>query len=62
MSKVNDVAVNYVLNGGVGSSKTDKSLKSNKKIVKKTNSNKDKKNRVCFHVERKVTTSKNADS
>uniref|UniRef100_A0A2N9G9K8 Reverse transcriptase Ty1/copia-type domain-containing protein n=1 Tax=Fagus sylvatica TaxID=28930 RepID=A0A2N9G9K8_FAGSY len=43
VSKVNEGTVNYVLNGGVGSSKTNKSFRPNKKIVKKTNSNKDKK-------------------
>uniref|UniRef100_A0A2N9I1Q4 Uncharacterized protein n=1 Tax=Fagus sylvatica TaxID=28930 RepID=A0A2N9I1Q4_FAGSY len=45
--------VNYVINGGVGSSKTNKSFKPNKKIVKKTNSNKDKKGRACFHYGKK---------
>uniref|UniRef100_A0A2N9HCN4 CCHC-type domain-containing protein n=1 Tax=Fagus sylvatica TaxID=28930 RepID=A0A2N9HCN4_FAGSY len=53
MSKVNEGTVNYVLNGGVGSSKTNKSFRPNKKIVKKTNSNKDKKGRACFHCGKK---------
>jgi hypothetical protein len=53
VSKVNEWTVNYVLNGGVGSSKTNKSFRPNKKIVKKTNSNKDKKGRVCFHCGKK---------
>uniref|UniRef100_A0A2N9HBR3 CCHC-type domain-containing protein n=1 Tax=Fagus sylvatica TaxID=28930 RepID=A0A2N9HBR3_FAGSY len=53
VSKVNEGTVNYVLNGGVGSSKTNKSFKPNKKIVKKTNSNKDKKGRACFHCGKK---------
>uniref|UniRef100_A0A2N9GRF5 CCHC-type domain-containing protein n=2 Tax=Fagus sylvatica TaxID=28930 RepID=A0A2N9GRF5_FAGSY len=53
VSKVNEGTVNYVLNGGVGSSKTNKSFRPNKKIVKKTNSNKDKKGRACFHCGKK---------
>uniref|UniRef100_A0A2N9HUD7 Retrovirus-related Pol polyprotein from transposon TNT 1-94-like beta-barrel domain-containing protein n=1 Tax=Fagus sylvatica TaxID=28930 RepID=A0A2N9HUD7_FAGSY len=53
VSKVNEGTVNYVLNGGVGSSKTNKSFRPNKKIVKKTNSNKDKKGRACFHYGKK---------
>jgi hypothetical protein len=53
VSKVNEGTVNYVLNGGVGSSKTNKSFRPNKKIVKKTNSNKDKKSRACFHCGKK---------
>ena len=53
MSKVNEGIVNYVQNGGVGSSKTNKSFKPNKKIVKKTNSNKDKKGRAYFHCGKK---------
>jgi hypothetical protein len=53
VSKVNEGTVNYVLNGGVGSSKTNKSFRQNKKIIKKTNSNKDKKGRVCFHCGKK---------
>uniref|UniRef100_A0A2N9HKS3 Uncharacterized protein n=1 Tax=Fagus sylvatica TaxID=28930 RepID=A0A2N9HKS3_FAGSY len=53
VSKVNEGTINYVLNGGVGSSKTNKSFRPNKKIVKKTNSNKDKKGRACFHCGKK---------
>uniref|UniRef100_A0A2N9EEB8 CCHC-type domain-containing protein n=1 Tax=Fagus sylvatica TaxID=28930 RepID=A0A2N9EEB8_FAGSY len=53
VSKVNEGIVNYVLNSGVGSSKTNKSFRPNKKIVKKTNSNKDKKGRACFHCGKK---------
>jgi hypothetical protein len=53
VSKVNEGTVNYVLNGGVGSSKTNKSFRPNKKIIKKTNSNKDKKGRACFHCGKK---------
>jgi hypothetical protein len=53
VSKVNEGIVNYVQNGGVGSSKTHKSFKPNKKTFKKTNSNKDKKGRACFHCGKK---------
>ena len=53
MSKVNEGTVNYVQNGGVGSSKTHKRFKPNKKTFKKTNSNKDKKGRACFHCGKK---------
>jgi hypothetical protein len=53
VSKVNEGTINYVLNGGVGSSKTNKSFRPNKKIVKKTNSNKDQKGRACFHCGKK---------
>ena len=53
MSKVNEGTVNYVQDGGVGSSKTHKSFKPNKKTFKKTNSNKDKKCRACFHCGKK---------
>uniref|UniRef100_A0A2N9EQJ0 CCHC-type domain-containing protein n=1 Tax=Fagus sylvatica TaxID=28930 RepID=A0A2N9EQJ0_FAGSY len=53
VSKVNEETVNYVQNGGVGSSKTHKSFKPNKKTFKKTNSNKDKKGRACFHCGKK---------
>ena len=53
VSKVNERTVNYVQNGGVGSSKTHKSFKPNKKTFKKTNSNKDKKGRACFHCGKK---------
>ena len=49
---------NYVLNGEVGSNKTNKSFRPNKKIVKKTNSNKDKKGRACFHCGKKVLASR----
>uniref|UniRef100_A0A2N9H509 Reverse transcriptase Ty1/copia-type domain-containing protein n=1 Tax=Fagus sylvatica TaxID=28930 RepID=A0A2N9H509_FAGSY len=53
VSKVNEGTVNYVQNGGVGSSKTNKSFKPNKKIFKKVNSNKDKKGGADFHCEKK---------
>uniref|UniRef100_A0A2N9HK96 CCHC-type domain-containing protein n=1 Tax=Fagus sylvatica TaxID=28930 RepID=A0A2N9HK96_FAGSY len=53
VSKVNEGTVNYVQNGGIGSSKTNKSFRPNKKIVKKNNSNKDKKGRACFHCGKK---------
>jgi hypothetical protein len=53
MSKVNEETVNYVQNGGVGSSKTHKSFKPNKKTFKKTNSNKDKNGRACFYCGKK---------
>ena len=53
MFKVNKGTINYVQNCGVGSSKTHKSFKPNKKIVKKTNSNKDKKGRTYFHCGKK---------
>uniref|UniRef100_A0A2N9HAC8 CCHC-type domain-containing protein n=1 Tax=Fagus sylvatica TaxID=28930 RepID=A0A2N9HAC8_FAGSY len=53
VSKVNEGTVNYVQNGGVGSSKTHKSFKPNKKTFKKTNSNKEKKGRACFHCGKK---------
>ena len=51
--KVNEGTVNYVQNGGVGSSKTHKSFKPNKKTFKKTNLNKDKKGRAYFHCRKK---------
>ena len=47
------MTVNNVQNGGIGSSKTHKSFRPNKKIYKKNNSNKDKKNRACFHCGKK---------
>ena len=53
VSKVNEGTVNYVQNGGVGSSKTNKSFKPNKKIFKKVNSYKDKKGGADFHCEKK---------
>jgi hypothetical protein len=53
VSKVNEGTVNYIQNGGVGSSKTHKSFKPNKKTFKKTNSNKDKIGRACFHCGKK---------
>jgi hypothetical protein len=53
VSKVNEWTVNYVQNGGICSSKTNKNFRPNKKIVKKNNSNKDKKGRACFHCGKK---------
>jgi hypothetical protein len=53
VSKVNEGSVNYVQNGGIGSSKTHKNFRPNKKIVKKNNSNKNKKGRACFHCGKK---------
>ena len=53
VSKVNEGTVNYVQNGGIGSSKTHKNFRPNKKIFKKNNSNKDKKGMACFHCEKK---------
>uniref|UniRef100_A0A2N9EP68 Retrovirus-related Pol polyprotein from transposon TNT 1-94-like beta-barrel domain-containing protein n=1 Tax=Fagus sylvatica TaxID=28930 RepID=A0A2N9EP68_FAGSY len=53
VSKINEGTVNNVQNGGIGSNKTHKNFKPNKKIFKKNNSNKDKKNRVYFHCAKK---------
>ena len=53
MSKVNEGIVNNVQDGRIGSSKTHKNFRPNKKIFKKNNSNKDKKGRACFHCEKK---------
>uniref|UniRef100_A0A2N9I6E8 CCHC-type domain-containing protein n=1 Tax=Fagus sylvatica TaxID=28930 RepID=A0A2N9I6E8_FAGSY len=53
VSKVNEGTVNYVQNGGIGSSKIHKNFRPNKRIVKKNNSNKDKKGRACFHCGKK---------
>ena len=53
MSKVNERTVNNVQNCGIGSSKTHKNFRPNKKIFKKNNSNKDKKNKACFHCGKK---------
>ena len=62
MSKVNEETVNYIQNGGVGSSKTHKSVKPNKKTLKRLIPTKTRKVRPVFIVEKKVTTSENADS
>jgi hypothetical protein len=53
VSKVNEETVNNVQNGGIGSNKTHKNFRPNKKIFKKNNSNKDKKSRACFHCGKK---------
>jgi hypothetical protein len=53
VSKVNEETVNNVQNGGIGSSKTYKNFRPNKKIFKKNNSNKDKKSRAYFHCGKK---------
>ena len=51
--KVNEGTVNNVQNGGIGSNKTHKNFRPNKKFFKKNNSNKDKKGRACFHCGKK---------
>ena len=61
MSKVNEGTVNYVQNSGIGSSKTHKNFRPTKKIVKKNNSNKDKKGRAYFHCGKKGHYIENAD-
>ena len=53
MSKVNEGTFNNVQDGGIGSSKTHKNFRPNKKIFKKNNSNKDKKGRAYFHCGKK---------
>uniref|UniRef100_A0A2N9FVN8 Retrovirus-related Pol polyprotein from transposon TNT 1-94-like beta-barrel domain-containing protein n=1 Tax=Fagus sylvatica TaxID=28930 RepID=A0A2N9FVN8_FAGSY len=53
VSKVNERIVNNVQNGGIGSNKTHKNFRPNKKIFKKNNSNKDKKNKAYFHCGKK---------
>ena len=53
VSKVNEGTVNYVQNGGIGSSKIHKNFRPNKRIVKKNNSNKDKKGKAYFHCGKK---------
>jgi hypothetical protein len=53
VSKVNERIVNNVQNNGIGSNKTHKNFRPNKKILKKNNSNRDKKNRACLHCGKK---------
>ena len=53
VSKVNEGTINNVQDSGIGSSKTHKNFRPNKKIFKKNNSNKDKKGRACFHCGKK---------
>jgi hypothetical protein len=62
VSKVNEGTVNYVLNGGVGSSKTNKSFRTKRKLLRRLIPIKTRKVGPVFIVEKKVTTSENADS
>jgi hypothetical protein len=62
VSKVNEGTVNYVLNGGVGSSKQIRVSGQTRKLLRRLIPTKTRKVGPVFIVERKVTTSEDADS